>query len=93
MVFFAAALVDAHAAVALGASVLGQPCVSAERGGSPLRRSRACFCPESLAALCSGLALGERVSWEVYPRRCVAGHPAEIKDLYEGQVVRTRFLT
>ena len=83
MVFFAAALVDAHAAVALGASVLGQPCVSAERGGSPLRRSRRAFARRA-RALRSGLGAGRASELEVYPRRCVAGLPAETNDLCEG---------
>ena len=85
--------VDALAAVALGASVLGQPCVSAEREGSPLRRSRACFCPESLAALCSGWALGERVSWRSTPGDTSQDYLRRSGTSARGKVLRAQFLT
>ena len=82
MVFFAAALVDAHAAVALGASVLGQPCVSAERGGSPLRRSKRAFARRAWPRCARGWRWESEL--EVYPPRYISGLSAGVKDFCEG---------
>ena len=75
MVFFAAALVDALAAVALGAlRARGQPfdtLRSVVLSGEPGRCS-------------AGWALGWESELEVYPRICVAGQLAGVKDFCEG---------
>ena len=75
MVFFAAALVDAHAAVALGAL---------RARGQPLSTLKSVVLSGEPGRCSAGWALGWESELEVYPQRSVAGLPTEIKDLCEG---------
>ena len=70
----------------------GSPCRRSRGGGVGCFRARgAALCDAKERgfarrawALQRGLALGWESELEVYPRRCVAGPPAEINDLCEG---------
>ena len=96
--FFAAALVDALAAVALGCVSAAARALNALPGeprarGQPFATLKSWFSPESLAALCSGWALGERASWRSTPGDASQDCLRRPTTSARAHVLRAQFLT